>query len=215
MDTLSMINKLAAYALPVLFAITAHEASHAYVAMLLGDKTAYREGRVSLNPQTHIDPIGTLLVPAICILAGGFLFGWAKPVPVQVSNLRYGRKSFVWVALAGPFSNMIMGILWALVALAGNRGLGGGMFSEAMVAMGSAGISINLSLLIFNLLPIPPLDGSRVVLRFLKGKALDIWESMEQYGMFIILGLSLLGLLGFWFTPWMNVFSWIPAIAYF
>jgi Zn-dependent protease len=110
---------------------------------------------------------------------------------------------------------MIMGILWALVALAGNRGLGGGMFSEAMVAMGSAGISINLSLLIFNLLPIPPLDGSRVVLRFLKGKALDIWESMEQYGMFIILGLSLLGLLGFWFTPWMNVFSWIPAIAYF
>lgn len=215
MDTMSMINKFAAYALPVLFAITAHEAAHAYVAMLLGDKTAYREGRVSLNPKTHIDPIGTVLIPAICLLAGGFLFGWAKPVPVQVSNLRYGRKSFVWVALAGPFSNMIMGILWALIALAGNHGLGGAMFSEAMAAMGMAGISINLSLLIFNLLPIPPLDGSRVVLRFLKGKARDTWESMEQYGMFIILGLSLMGVLGFWFKPWMGVFSWIPAIAYF
>jgi Zn-dependent protease len=210
---MDLIHKFAMYALPVLFAITAHEAAHAYIAMLLGDKTAYRLGRVTLDPRPHIDLLGTVVIPALCLLMGGFLFGWAKPVPVNVSNLRYGRKSFVWVALAGPISNMIMAILWALIAYAGNHGLAGDFFSEPMAAMGAAGISINMALMIFNLLPIPPLDGSRLVARFLKGKALATYDSMERYGMFIVMGLSFAGLLGLWFAPWMSFFSWIPAIA--
>lgn len=215
MDVSTLIQKAAIYAIPTLFAITAHEAAHGYVAKLLGDKTAYRAGRVTLNPIPHIDPIGTILVPLIALAVGGILFGWAKPVPVNTGNLRYPRKSFVWVALAGPASNMSMAIFWALVALAGNMGFGGASVSPGMTAMGMAGISVNMMLMIFNLLPLPPLDGSRVVARFLKGKALMAWERLEQYGIFILLGIMLLApfLMPFWFGPWMSIFSWIPAIS--
>lgn len=215
MDIMTLIQKIAINAIPVLFAITVHEAAHAYVAMLLGDKTAYRLGRVTLNPIPHIDMIGTVLVPMLAMLLGGFLFGWAKPVPIDPSKMRYPRKSFMWVALAGPASNMVMAIIWALVALAGRNGLGGDMVSPGMLAMGIAGIQINMALMIFNLLPIPPLDGSRVVARFLKGKALDAWTRFEQYGMFVVMGIMLLvpSVLMMWFAPWQRVFSWIPAIA--
>jgi Zn-dependent protease len=215
MDLNTLIQKIAINAIPVLFAITVHEAAHGYVAMLLGDKTAYRLGRVTLNPLPHIDMIGTVVVPALAMLLGGFLFGWAKPVPIDPSKMRYPKKSFMWVALAGPASNMVMAIMWALVALGGRNQMGGDLISPGMLAMGVAGIQINMALMIFNLLPIPPLDGSRVVARFLKGKALDAWTRFEQYGMFVVMGIMLLvpSLLMLWFAPWQRVFSWIPGIA--
>jgi Zn-dependent protease len=215
MDSMDLIHKISTYALPTIFAITAHEAAHGYVAMKLGDKTAKNLGRVTLNPVPHIDPLGTILVPMLALGLGGFLFGWAKPVPVDVSRLRYATKSMVWVALAGPASNFAMAIIWALVALAGNHGLGGSFASEPMAAMGMAGIQVNMMLMIFNLLPIPPLDGSRVIARFLKGKALDTWEGFDRYGIFVIMGVAMLvpGLLALWFVPWMSVFSFIPKLA--
>lgn len=214
MDLVSTLHKFAIYALPTLFAITAHEAAHAYVALKLGDRTAKQMGRVTLDPRPHIDMLGTVVIPALCLLLGGFLFGWAKPVPVDVSRLRYGRKSFVWVAMAGPLANMLMAIGWALIGLLGRGGLAGDFLSEPLFAMGLAGIQINMMLMIFNLLPIPPLDGSRVVARFLKGQTLLFWDKMEQYGFFIIMGLSFIvpGLLNMWFEPWMRLFSWIPGI---
>lgn len=215
MDAFILIQKIAINAIPVLFAITVHEAAHAYVAMLLGDKTAHRLGRVTLNPLPHIDIVGTLLVPMLAILLGGVLFGWAKPVPIDPLKMRYPRKSFMWVALAGPASNMAMAVFWAFVALAGRRDLGGETISPGMLAMGMAGIQINMALMIFNLLPIPPLDGSRVVARFLKGKALAAWSRLEQYGIFVVMGVALLlpSLLTLWFAPWQRFFSWIPAIS--
>lgn len=215
MDSMALVNKIAIYALPTLFAITAHEAAHAWSAKLLGDKTAWRQGRATLNPIPHIDPVGTILVPAIALLFGGLLFGWAKPVPIDPSKMRYPRKSFMWCALAGPASNLVMGVLWALAALAGRQGLAGDALSPGLFAMGMAGIQVNLAIMIFNLLPLPPLDGSRVVLRFLKGEAARKWESFERYGFFVLLGVMLLApwLLGLWFDPWMRLFSWIPAIA--
>lgn len=214
MDLSNILNSLAMFAIPTLFAITVHEAAHGYVAWKLGDKTAKNLGRVTLNPVAHIDPIGTILVPALALAVGGFMFGWAKPVPVDQSKLRYGRKSMVWVALAGPASNFAMAIMWALICLAGRQGFGGDSLAPGMAAMGMAGIKINMILMIFNLLPLPPLDGSRVVARFLNGKARQMWSSLEQYGMLVIFALLLIpGLLSLWITPWMRVFSFIPGIA--
>lgn len=216
MDAMTILSKIAIYAVPTIFAITVHEAAHAYVAMLLGDKTAYRLGRVTLNPIPHIDLVGTVIVPALALALGGILFGWAKPVPIDPSKMRYPRKSFMWVALAGPVSNLIMAVLWAFVALAGREQLGGDSVSPGMLAMGMAGIQINMMLMIFNLLPIPPLDGSRVVARFLKGKALQTWSTLEHYGIFIVMGMMFLipGVIyALWFTPWQRVFSWIPGIV--
>lgn len=214
MNMSDLIQKICVYAIPTIFAITAHEAAHAWVASLLGDNTAKREGRVTLNPVPHIDPLGTVLLPILGLAFGGFLFGWAKPVNVELRNLRYGRKSFVWVALAGPLSNMIMAILWALVSKLALQGWLGGYASEPVYLMGQAGVNINMMLMIFNLLPIPPLDGSRVVARFLKGQALEFWLKMEQYGMFILFALMMIpGILGLWFAPMMNLFSWIPALG--
>lgn len=211
----SPLNIFAAYALPTLFAITVHEAAHGYVAKLMGDNTAERAGRLTINPRPHIDPIGTIAVPAACLLLGGILFGWAKPVPIDPSRMRYPRKSPFWVALAGPGSNFLMAILWALVALAANRGLAGDWAGAPLAAMGIAGIQINLMLMILNLLPLPPLDGGRMVERFLKGKAKRVWEQIEAYGLFIVLGLAFTGLLALiWMKPWMSVFSWMHGIPW-
>ena len=214
MDFMFMIQKAAVWAIPVIFAITIHEAAHAWVAMLLGDKTAYRLGRVTFNPMPHIDPIGTVALPIICLVTGMPMFGWAKPVPVEVGQLRFGRKSFVWVALAGPFSNMIMAITWAIIAKIASHGFVSSYLGEPLYLMGMAGVQINMALMIFNLLPLPPLDGSRVVARFLKGKALDSWHNMERYGMFILMALMMIpGLLNLWFGPMMSLFSWIPRLS--
>jgi Zn-dependent protease len=212
MNLESLLSTLAAFALPTLFAITVHEAAHAYVASKLGDNTAKSLGRVSLNPKTHIDPLGTIAMPLLGVALGGFLFGWAKPVPVDQSRLRYGAKSMVWVALAGPASNFVMAIMWALIRLGATHGYGG-PFSEGFAAMGAAGVQINMTLMIFNLLPLPPLDGSRVVARFLKGKAKHFWGQLEQYGMFVLLALMFTGVFALWMTPWMSLFSFIPQLA--
>lgn len=214
MNPSAMMSNFAAYALPTLFAITAHEAAHGYVAKLMGDKTAWRQGRVTLNPAPHIDPVGTLLIPALCLLFGGFLFGWAKPVPINPSNMRYPRKSFFWVALAGPASNFLMALFWAGVAWIAARGFFGDFFSSPMAAMGMAGIQVNLLLMIFNLLPLPPLDGSRMVARFLKGEAASFWQRIEPYGFYILLALSFSGILSLWINPWMSAFGWVQRIPF-
>lgn len=210
----SFLNTLAIYLIPVLLAITLHEAAHAYVAKLMGDHTADKLGRVTLNPMPHIDPIGTVLVPLACVMMGGFLFGWAKPVPINPSQMRYPRKSPFWVALAGPLSNFFMAIMWAFAALAAHKGWAGQWAGEPLSAMGMAGVQINLMLMILNLFPFPPLDGGRMVERFLKGKPRDFWHRAEPYGIWVVLILSFIGILNaIWFSPWLNAFSWVNAIA--
>lgn len=208
------LNTLAIYLVPVLFAITVHEAAHAYAAKLMGDQTAYRLGRATLNPTSHIDPVGTVLVPMACLLMGGFLFGWAKPVPINPSLMRYPKKSPFWVALAGPMSNFVMALMWALAALAAHKGWVGQWAGAPLSAMGMAGVQINLMLMILNLFPFPPLDGARMVERFLKGKPLAFWQRAEGYGIWVVLGLSFIGVLNIiWFSPWLKAFSWVKDLA--
>ena len=186
-----LIQTLALYALPVLLAITLHEAAHGYVAKLFGDPTASLAGRVSLNPIRHIDPIGTIAVP-IGILAmsslfgGGFLFGWAKPVPVDFGRLRRPKQDMLWVALAGPAANLFMAILWTIslrvLLEAGERG--GFWFDMTQV-----GIQINLVLMALNLLPILPLDGGRVLFSLLPNRLAWQYSRVEPYGMLIVIAL--------------------------
>ncbi len=196
MDQLSLIEKIAVWALPVLFAITVHETAHGYVAKLLGDKTASRLGRLTLNPLKHIDPVGTLLVPGVLLALGGFIFGWAKPVPVVMTNLKNPRRDMAIVAIAGPMSNLIMALIWALIIKIGlTIGSDTSAIALACVYMGSAGVLINLILCVLNLLPIPPLDGSRVVDAFLPGPWSWRYNKLEPYGFFILIGLMFLGVL--------------------
>ncbi len=184
---------------PVVLAITLHEAAHGYVAKLFGDRTAEMLGRVTLNPVKHVDPVGTILVPAMLLLmaklAGGpaFIFGWAKPVPVNFANLRNPRRDMIWVAAAGPGSNFLQALLWAFL-LVGAAG-GGAMASGGLAEMARIGVYINLILMALNLLPIPPLDGGRVVAVLLPPAAAAAFARLEPYGLFIILGLLFLGLL--------------------
>jgi Zn-dependent protease len=184
---------------PVVLAITLHEAAHGYVAKLFGDSTAYMLGRVTLNPIKHVDPVGTILVPGalwlLAKLAGGvpFLFGWAKPVPVNFGNLRHPKRDMVWVAAAGPASNFVQALLWALaLGLAAGGGL---MASSALGKMAYWGIQINLMLMALNLLPIPPLDGGRILVGLLPDPASSTVARVEPYGFFIILALLAAGLL--------------------
>lgn len=215
MDIMNFLQLVSVSVVPVLLAITAHEAAHAYVAKLAGDDTAYRLGRVTLNPIPHIDVLGTIIIPLLCLAVGGFMFGWAKPVPINPSKMKFPRKSPFWVALAGPFSNFIMAIMWALFALLMMQDFVGSWIADPLFEMAKVGITINLILMIFNLLPIPPLDGGRMTACFLKRQALATWNKIEPYGFFIVLGLSFTGLLAtYWITPWMHVFSWIPGIAF-
>jgi Zn-dependent protease len=193
----TLVQKIAIWALPVIFAITIHEAAHGYAARALGDRTAAMLGRVSLNPLRHIDPVGTVLVPGILLLLGGFLFGWAKPVPVDFRNLRHPRRDMALVALAGPLSNAAMALLWGLLlkfaapAAAAGEGLWIGLSNMAV-----AGIVINLILMVLNLLPLPPLDGGRV-LTGLVPESLARWlDRIEPYGIFVLFGLLFFGLLG-------------------
>jgi Zn-dependent protease len=183
------IYKLAVNAIPFLLAITIHEAAHGYAAKRFGDRTAEMLGRLTLNPVKHIDPIGTLLIPAITLLAGSFFFGWAKPVPVNTNNLRNAKTDMIWVAAAGPFVNFLQAIAWALIY----KFAGG---SSAIQAIAVAGISWNVGLMILNLLPILPLDGGRMLAGFLPRDLSNAFSRLEPYGMFIILGLAMTQLLG-------------------
>lgn len=191
---LTLIQKIAVYALPVMFAITLHEAAHGYAARYFGDSTAYMLGRISLNPLRHIDPIGTLLVPLLTMLVGGILFGWAKPVPVNFGNLRHPKRDMLWVAAAGPASNLLMALGWALVMKLATL-MPDSALSLPMALMGKAGVSINAVLLVLNLLPLPPLDGGRIVVSLLPNHLAWRFAEVERYGFFILIGLLFLGAL--------------------
>jgi Zn-dependent protease len=192
------LERIALAAVPVILAITLHEASHGYVAKLFGDRTAEMLGRVTLNPLKHIDPVGTLLVPGLLLLmskaiGGGFVFGWAKPVPVNFANLRNPKRDMLWVAAAGPASNFAMALAW--VALAVAVGPGGAGSGDALSFMARVGVQINLVLMALNLLPIPPLDGGRIAVSLLPGRAAYALSRVEPYGFFIILALLATGYL--------------------
>jgi Zn-dependent protease len=182
------------YVIPVLFAIVLHEVAHGYVAKLRGDHTAALLGRLSLNPIKHIDPIGTILVPAILIFTGaGFLFGWAKPVPIDWRNLKNPKKDMAWVALAGPAANLLMAIFWGIVAKIAV--IIYPTFPEAgriFLNMGYIGISVNIILMILNLIPIPPLDGSRIVTSFLPNHLAIKYNRLERWGFFILIALLII-----------------------
>ena len=182
---LTAIQKVTVYALPIIFAITVHEAAHGYVAKHFGDLTAYKQNRISLNPLRHIDPIGTIVLPALTVLLGGVLFGWAKPVPVNFMNLRHPKKDMLWVAAAGPFSNLIMAIFWAI--LFGRSAYFPESMSLFVQQMGIAGISINLSLMVLNLIPLPPLDGGRIAVSLLPNHLAYKYAQVERYGFLILI----------------------------
>jgi Zn-dependent protease len=180
------VQEIILTAVPVIFAITVHEVSHGWVAKQLGDDTADRQGRLTLNPIKHIDPIGTLLVPGLMLFLGGFLFGWARPVPVDWRRLRHPRRDMALVAAAGPGANLLMLILWGLALAAGSE-LGRSSPGAALIYMGEAGIIINTVLMVLNLFPIPPLDGSCVVTSLLPRNLAILYNRLEPIGLIIIL----------------------------
>jgi Zn-dependent protease len=197
-----IIQTLAVYALPVLFAITLHEAAHAYAAKYFGDLTAYAAGRMSLNPAKHIDPIGTILIPVLLYMAtdGKFVFGYAKPVPIDFSRLRNPKKQMAWVALAGPAANFAMAFGWLLL------GILLALFNVQELFLhkvAEAGILTNLLMFAFNLVPIPPLDGGRVLTSALPNRLAYKFAAIEPYGIFIVLALIYFKILNFWVVPLM------------
>ncbi|MGB6309460.1 MAG: site-2 protease family protein [Steroidobacteraceae bacterium] len=201
MDLFAFLYKISIWAIPVLFAITLHEVAHGWVARYFGDRTAEMLGRLSLNPLRHIDPIGTVLVPGLLLAVGGPLFGWAKPVPVATSALRNPRRSMILVALAGPAANLVMAVFWCGVLGAIIRADGNETMTRWVTLMAQAGILTNVVLAVFNLLPIPPLDGGRVLAGLLPPQLSARLEKLEPVGLFIVLGLSGFGLLGWLFNP--------------
>lgn len=190
----SIIQKIAIYSLPVIFAITLHEAAHGYVAKHFGDLTAYSQGRVSLNPLRHIDPLGTIILPLVTLWLGGILFGWAKPVPVNFSALRRPKQDMLWVALAGPGANLFMALLWGFVIKLG-LAFPESSLARPMTLMGEAGIMINVILMVLNLLPLPPLDGGRVAVSLLPPRYAYGFSKIEPYGFMILLFLLITGVL--------------------
>ena len=203
---LSPIQYFTISIIPVLLAITVHEAAHGYAAKHFGDKTAYFLGRITLNPIKHIDPIGTVVIPGmLLLLSAPFLFGWAKPVPVNFSNLHNPKKDMMWVALAGPASNLLMAIIWAIIL---------GLFKSSdvsyalfVIGMAQVGIMINLVLMLLNLLPIPPLDGGRMAVSLLPSPWSYKLASIERYGMFILIFLIVSGLLSAILLPLLRFFQ--------
>ncbi|KQQ96530.1 site-2 protease family protein [Massilia sp. Leaf139] len=201
-----IIRNIAVYALPVLFAITLHEAAHAYAARYFGDNTAYAQGRMTLNPISHIDPFGTIIIPVALYLTSGFVFGYAKAVPVQFGNLRNPKRDMAWVALAGPMANFIMAVLWLIFAVALERF---GVSEDFPHKVAQAGLVTNLLIFAFNLFPLPPLDGGRVVTSMLPNALAYKFAKIEPYGFFVLLALLYFGVLAFWVQPVM----WLGAQA--
>ena len=201
------LQTIVLWAVPVVFAITLHEAAHGYVAKTFGDRTAEMQGRITLNPLKHIDLVGTILVPGALILAaklGGpqFVFGWAKPVPVNFGNLRDPKRDMLWVAAAGPGANFVMALLWALVLKFDVPG-------DAWELMAKIGISVNLVLMALNLLPVPPLDGGRIAVSLLPERAAQSFARLEPFGLFIIVGLLASGLLDEVMGPVLRFGEWL------
>ena len=215
----NLIQTLAIWALPVIFAITLHEAAHGYVARHFGDPTAWQLGRVSLNPLRHIDPVGTILVPVLILASsslltgGGILFGWAKPVPVNFGQLRNPKKDMLWVALAGPGANFVMALGWALLLKLATL-MPDSAFALPMAEMGKAGIRINAALMVLNLLPLPPLDGGRIAVSLLPHGAAWRFARLEPYGFVILLLLLFTGILGAILGPLIFGFIHVILIAF-
>lgn len=206
------LQTIALGVLPVVFAITLHEAAHGYVAKAFGDRTAEMQGRITLNPLRHIDPVGTILVPGALILAatkfGGpqFVFGWAKPVPVNFGNLRDPKRDMLWVAAAGPAVNFVMALAWAMLF---RVAMPGGAFESAnLLAMAKIGVSVNLVLMALNLLPLPPLDGGRIAVSLLPMPAAHWFAKLEPYGLFVIVGLLAFGVLDNVMGPLLRFGEW-------
>ena len=203
---LSPIQYFTISIIPVLLAITVHEAAHGYAAKHFGDKTAYFLGRITLNPIKHIDPIGTVVIPGmLLLLSAPFLFGWAKPVPVNFSNLNNPKKDMMWVALAGPASNLAMAIIWAIIL--GLFKSSGASYALFIIGMAQVGIMINLVLMLLNLLPIPPLDGGRMAVSLLPSPWSYKLASIERFGMFILIFLIVSGLLSAILLPLLRFFQ--------
>ena len=205
MNASELIQTVLIYALPVLFAITVHEAAHGYAARHFGDPTAHMLGRITLNPLKHIDPIGTILMPLLLYFStsGAFLFGYAKPVPVNFGRLRNPKRDMIWVALAGPASNFLQAIGWALflVALVVTQ-----TEERFFREMCQAGVLVNLVMWAFNLFPLPPLDGGRILAGLLPAKAAHTFSRIEPYGFFIVLALVVFGVIGnIWLRPLMDM----------
>jgi Zn-dependent protease len=204
MDSTNIIQNILIYALPVLLAITVHEAAHGYAARHFGDNTAYALGRITLNPLKHIDPIGTILMPLLLIFSGSpFLFGYAKPVPVRFGNLNNPKRDMVWVALAGPASNLVMALVWGIIFyLLKGSGVDEPFFNK----MAQGGILVNAVMFAFNLFPLPPLDGGRILVGLLPYKYAELVSRVEPWGFFIVLGLVVAGIINtIWMSPMMNV----------
>jgi Zn-dependent protease len=220
MIELTLIQKIAVFALPVIFAITLHEAAHGYVARHFGDMTAAAAGRITANPLKHIDPVGTILVPLAILLTskllggGAILFGWAKPVPVNFGRLRRPKQDMLWVALAGPGMNFAMAVFWALMIHLG-QALGSGFASAPLMLMGAAGVLINVILMALNLIPLPPLDGGRVAVSLLPMKQAIQYAKLEPYGLFILLGLLFTGLLSLVLWPLISLFIGMVSLVTF
>jgi len=203
MFDLSLVQKIAVWIVPVLLAITVHEVAHGWVASKLGDRTALMLGRLTLNPFRHVDPVGTILIPGLLLLMqAGFIFGYAKPVPVDWRNLHHPKRDMAVVAAAGPLVNLLMAIGWALLIRAGYLL---GTTGAALVFMGVAGIFINTVLMTLNLLPLPPLDGGRVLTGLLPGRWAWYFSRIEPYGFFILIGLLVTGILGMILWPLINL----------
>ena len=205
MEITPLIQTILIYALPVLFAITVHEAAHGYAARHYGDHTAERLGRITLNPLKHIDPVGTIVMPLVLYIAtsGAFLFGYAKPVPVNFGNLRNPKRDMVWVALAGPASNFFQAIAWKLLLIVL---VVSGVEEPFFVEMAQGGVLVNLVMWAFNLFPLPPLDGGRILVGLLPLKQAHLVSRIEPYGFFIVMALVLAGVVtSIWLLPLMSL----------
>jgi len=212
MDYSQVIQLVALYAIPGIFAITLHEAAHGYAARHFGDPTAAQAGRISLNPIRHIDPVGTLLIPALILFASGgkYAFGWAKPVPVDFGRLRHPKRDMLWVAAAGPGANLLMALLWAGVIAAVGM-LPHNYFTQPLILMARGGIVINIVLMVLNLLPLPPLDGGRIAVSLLPPRLAYGFARIEPFGMIILLVLMFTGVLSV--ILWPFVAAAVAAIA--
>ena len=210
MELEALAIKIVISAIPILLAITVHEASHGYAAKYFGDLTAERMGRISLNPFKHIDPVGTILLPALTLFFGGVLFGWAKPVPVNFANLRNPKKDMFWVAAAGPASNFVMAVLWSLLLGVIKYELSRGVYSPSfpfLLQMSFVGVTINVVLMVLNLLPMPPLDGGRIAVSLLPNNLAFKLAQVEKYGFAILIALMFTGVLNKIIGPFINFFQ--------